>query len=100
MPNFLDGQLWRYALFAVFVVLGVVGLVLTWVAGTAGQRPPARARPNPPRTTVESSHPVLLAVVIVGLLLLVALAELVGPVLREDDEVRSRPGRHDDRGPG
>ncbi len=42
----------------------------------------------------------LIALVIIGLFLLVVLAVLVGTVLREEDEVRTRRGRHDDRGPG
>jgi hypothetical protein len=53
MPNFLDGQPWQYVLFAVFVVIGVVGLVLTWIAGTAGHRSSARGRRRPPPETTH-----------------------------------------------
>jgi hypothetical protein len=37
MTNFLDGP-WQYGLFALLVLIGIVGLVLTWVGGTRGRR--------------------------------------------------------------
>jgi hypothetical protein len=44
MPGFL-GETWSYVVFAAFIVTGVVGLVLTWVAGTVG---PRHGRSQPP----------------------------------------------------
>jgi hypothetical protein len=41
---------------------------------------------------------VLLAVALIGAATLVVLAVLVGLALRQDDEIRARPERHD-RGP-
>jgi hypothetical protein len=38
---------------------------------------------------------VLITLVIVGVVVLVVLAVLIGLALRQDDEIRSRPGRHD-----
>jgi hypothetical protein len=53
MPNFLDGDPWRVVLFALFIVVGVISLVLTWVAGTAEHRRVARDRRRTPLEPVE-----------------------------------------------
>jgi hypothetical protein len=46
MPNFLAGEPWQYALFALLIGVGLVGLLLTWVGGTKAKRgsPPVTGR--------------------------------------------------------
>jgi hypothetical protein len=53
MPNFLDGEPWRSVLFALFIVVGIISLVLTWVAGTAEHRRAARDRRRTPPDPIE-----------------------------------------------
>jgi hypothetical protein len=49
MPNFLD-EPWQVGLFALLIVVGVVGLLLTWVGGTKAKRgSPASGRADAAR---------------------------------------------------